>query len=141
MNFTIDSFLSIASLLLGGGGIGAFFTWRYVRREAKAKAETEEVNMAKAVQDTYQEMMKDKETEVLDKNRIIAELREDRDRYKQDRNELREQIQKLSADVADLKVKQTKQEQQIEMMRPFVCTDVSCQNRKCAPILQAATQK
>ena len=43
MEITFDTILSIATLLLGGGGIGAFFTWRYVRREAAAKAKEKEL--------------------------------------------------------------------------------------------------
>ena len=78
MEITIDTIISLAGLFIGGGG-GAFFTWRWMRRKAKAEAETEEVNMAQRVQDTYQEMLKDKDEEVQDKNRIIKELRDDRD--------------------------------------------------------------
>ena len=84
MEITFDTIISLLGLFIGGGG-GAFFTWRYMRRKAKAEAQTEEVNMAKAVQDTYQEMLEDKQKEVDDNHRLIAELREDRDHYKKKR--------------------------------------------------------
>ena len=73
MEISISDILSIAGWLLGGGSIGGILTWRWTRRKEKAEAQTAEVNMAKEVQDTYQQMLKDKEEEVTDKNRIIKE--------------------------------------------------------------------
>ena len=78
MEITIDTVISLLGLFIGGGG-GAFFTWRYMRRKAKAEAQTEEVNMAKAVQDAYQQMLADKETDLEDRKKVIQELREERD--------------------------------------------------------------
>ena len=128
MEITFDTILSLLGLFIGGGG-GAFFTWRYMRRKAKAEAQTEEVNMAKAVQDTYQQMLADKGVEIEDKNRIIQELRQDRDHFRQDRNELRERLEKMER-------KQDEQQREItralalaESMRPFVCTLLGCKNR------------
>ena len=57
MEITLDSIIGILGLLFGGGALGGIFTWRWQRKKAKAEAQTEEVNMAKAVQDTYQEML------------------------------------------------------------------------------------
>ena len=77
MDITFSDIVNIATLLLGGTGLGAFFTWRFVRREAKAKAQAAEVNMAQQVQDTYQEMLEDKQKEITDNHRLIDELRDE----------------------------------------------------------------
>lgn len=47
-----------AGLFLGGGG-GAFFTWRYMRRKAKAEAQQAEVETAKDKQEYYQRIIED----------------------------------------------------------------------------------
>ena len=46
MEITLDTIISILGIFLGGGA-GAFFTWKYQRRKAKAEANKEE-------QDYYQ---------------------------------------------------------------------------------------
>ena len=129
MEITIDSIISIFGLLLGGGG-GAFFTWRYMRRKAKAEAQTEEVNMAKAVQDTYQEMLEDKNKEVCDNQRLIAELREDRDHYKQGYIEMRNRQDKTEEMVRDLQMQVARNGRMVEAMRPFLCFDTKCKKRQ-----------
>ena len=103
----------------------------------KAEAQTEEVNMAKAVQDTYQQMLKDKEEEVADKNRIITELREDRDHFRQDRNELRERIDKTESIVRELQEQVSENRREIDMMRPFLCGVLGCKQRKPVAISEA----
>lgn len=139
MDITFNSILSVASLLVGGSG-GAFFTWRFVRREAKAKAQIEEVNMAQKVQDTYQQMLEDKQKEVDDNHRLINELREDRDRYKQGYIEFRDQLDKLQKEFRGFRT-QTEDERatmkrdiarngrQLECMRPFLCGRGGCHDR------------
>ena len=140
MEISLSDIISIATLLLGGGGIGAFFTWRYVRREAKAKAEIEEVKMAQEVQNTYQEMLTDKQKEVDDNHRLIAELREDRDHYKQGYIEFRDQLDKLQKEFrnfrnetedqrAQMKRDIARNGRQLEALRPFLCADMKCQKR------------
>lgn len=147
MEISIDTILSIAGLFLGGSGIGAFFTWRYVRREAKAKAEEKEaeaksaqVDMAQKVQDTYQQMLEDKQKEVDDNHRLINELREDRDHYKQGYKEMRDALDKLGKEFREFR-NQTEDERsqmkrdiarngrQVEALRPFLCADMKCQKR------------
>ena len=51
-----------------GGGAGGFFTWRWQREKAKAEAKEKEaeaksaeVDMAQKVQDTYQQILDDKQ--------------------------------------------------------------------------------
>ena len=132
MEITIDTLISLAGLFIGGGG-GAFFTWRWMRRKAKAEAQTEEVNMAKEVQDTYQQMLKDKDTEVQDKNRIIKELREDRDHYRQMVSEMVKRQDKTDETVRDLQMQVARNGRMVEMMRPFQCYDLKCKKRMRVP--------
>lgn len=128
MEITIDTIISLAGLFIGGGG-GAFFTWRYMRRKAKAEAQTEEVNMAKAVQDAYQQMLQDKETDLEDRKKVIQELREERDHYKNDRNELRDRVGKMEDTVLELKREVARNGRMVESMRPFLCYDMKCKKR------------
>ena len=132
MDITIDTLISLAGLFIGGGG-GAFFTWRWMRRKAKAEAQTEEVNMAKEVQDTYQQMLKDKDVEVQDKNRIIKELREDRDHYRQMVSEMVKRQDKTDETVRDLQMQVARNGRMVEMMRPFQCYDLKCKKRQRVP--------
>ena len=129
MEITIDTVISLLGLFIGGGG-GAFFTWRYMCRKAKAEAQTEEVNMAKAVQDAYQQMLADKETDLEDRKKVIQELREERDHYKNDRNELRDRVGKMEDTVLELKREVARNGRMVEAMRPFLCFDTKCKKRQ-----------
>ena len=140
MEISLDTLLNIAGLFIGGGG-GAFFTWRWMRRKAKAEAQTEEVNMAQKVQDTYQEMLEDKNKEVEDNHRLICELREDRDHYKQSYKEMRDALDKLGKEFRDFR-NQTEEERasikrdiarngrRLEVLRPFLCARLGCKDRQ-----------
>lgn len=136
MEISFDTLINIAGLFLSGS-VGGFVAWKWQRRKMKAEAQTEEVNMAKAVQDTYQQMLKDKEEEVADKNRIITELREDRDHFRQDRNELRERIDKTETLVRELQEQVSENRREIDMMRPFLCGVLGCKLRKPVAISAA----
>jgi hypothetical protein len=151
MEITLEAIISFIGLFLGGGG-GAFFTWRWMNRRARAEAKEKEaeaksaeVDMAQKVQDTYQQMLEDKQKEVDDNHRLITELREDRDHYKKDRNELREQLDKLIKDFYDFK-RETEDERQkmksdiarntriAESSRPFMC-GLAPDCAKCVPVI------
>ena len=151
MEITLEAIISLIGLFIGGGG-GCFFTWRWMNRRARAEAKEKEaeaksaeVDMAQKVQDTYQEMLDDKNKEVEDNHRLIAELREDRDHYKKDRNELREQLDKLIKDFYDFK-RETEDERQkmksdiarntriAESSRPFMC-GLAPDCAKCVPVI------
>ena len=131
MEITLDSIIGILGLLLGGGA-GGFFTWRWQRAKAKAEAKTAEVDMAQKVQDTYQQILDDKQKEVNDNHRLIAELREDRDHYKQGYIEFRDQLDKLQKEFRDFRNETEEQRtqmkrdiarngRQLECLRPFLC--------------------
>lgn len=126
MEITIDTLISLAGLFIGGGG-GAFFTWRYMRRKAKAEAIQAEVEAAKDKQDYYQQ--------------IIEDVAKDRDYYKQERDEVRERMDKMARsfmdwrmeadkDRMDMKMEIAKLGRRVEVMAPFMCGDLTCKLRK-----------
>ena len=137
MEITLDSIIGILGLLFGGGALGGIFTWRWQRKKAKAEAKSAEVDMAQKVQDTYQQILDDKQKEVDDNHRLIKELREDRDHYKQGYIEFRDQLDKLQKDFRDFR-NQTEEERnkmkrdiarngrQLECLRPFLCGREGC---------------
>lgn len=141
VNISLDTIISIITLLLGGSGTGAFFTWRYLRRKAKADAQTSEVNMAKEVQDIYQQALKDKDDEVQDKNRIISELREDRDHYRKENNELRKRQDQTDEKVRELADKVERNGRMVKSMRPFLCGDMMCKKRQLVTMTEEETRK
>ena len=112
MEITIDTLISIVGLFLGGGA-GAFFTWRWQRKKAKAEAEKEE-------QGYYQQMMKD--------------IAQDRDYYKQERDEYRKTIKSYDERIDDLERKVARNGRIVESLRPFICTDLKCKLRHRAVI-------
>lgn len=126
MEITIDTLISLAGLFIGGGG-GAFFTWRYMRRKAKAEAIQAEVEAAKEKQDYYQQ--------------IIEDVAKDRDYYKDERDEIRERMDKMAhsfmdwrmeadKDRMDMKMEIAKLGRRVEVMAPFMCGDLTCKLRK-----------
>ena len=140
----MEAIISLIGMFVGGSG-GAFFMWKYQKRKAKAEAEEAEVDMAQKVQDTYQEMLEDKNKEVEDNHRLIAELREDRDHYKKGYVEMRDEVEKLSKDFYDFK-RETENERQkmksdiarntriAESSRPFMC-GLAPDCAKCVPVI------
>ena len=130
MEITFDSIISILGLLFGGGAVGGIFTWRWQRAKAKTEAKTAEVDMAQKVQDTYQEMLEYKQKEVEDNHRLIAELREDRDHYKQGYVEMRNRQDKTEEMVRDLQMQVARNGRMVEAMRPFLCFDTKCKKRQ-----------
>jgi hypothetical protein len=126
MEITLEAIISLVGLFVGGGG-GAFFTWRYMRRKAKAEAVQAEVEAAKDKQDYYQQ--------------IIEDIAKDRDYYKGERDEIRERMDKMAhsfmdwrieadRDRSDMKMEIARLGRRVEMMTPFMCGDLQCKLRK-----------
>ena len=147
MEITLDSIIGILGLLFGGGAVGGIFTWRWQRAKAKTEAETAEVDMAQKVQDTYQQMLEDKQKEVDDNHRLITELREDRDHYKKGYVEFRDKLDKLDNEFRQFR-NETEEERakmkrdiarngrQLECLRPFLCGREDCALRVPVTISQ-----
>lgn len=154
MEITFDSIIGILSLLFGGGALGGIFTWRWQKAKAKAEAKEKEaeaksaeVDMAQKVQDTYQEILDDKQKEVDDNHRLIAELREDRDHYKKGYIEFRDQLDKLQKEFRDFRNETEEQRtqmkrdiarngRQLECLRHFLCGREDCAIRVPVTISQ-----
>ena len=151
MEITLDSILSLLGLFVGGSG-GAFFTWRYLRRKAKAEAVTAEIDATKDMQDMYQQMLEDAKKDREDRREQVEELRADRDHYKQERNELREKMEQLTRSFLDwrieadndrskMKMDIAKLGRKVETMVPFMCGDLNCKLRQRVTLSDDGTLK
>ena len=151
MEITLDSIISILGLFIGGGG-GAFFTWRFMRRKAKAEAVTAEVDAAKDMQDMYQQMLEDAKRDREDRREQVEELRADRDHYKQERDELREKMEQLTRTFMDWRVEAdndrskmkmdiAKLGRKVETMVPFMCGNLTCKDRQRVVLSEDGTIK
>ena len=89
--------------------------------------------MAQKVQDTYQQMLDDKQKEVEDNHRYIAELKADRDHYRQIVSEMMQWKEKTDNEVRELKMQVARNGRQLEQMRPFQCYDMKCKHRQRVP--------
>lgn len=151
MEITLDAIISLLGLFIGGGG-GAFFTWRYLRRKAKAEAVTAEVDAAKDMQDLYQQMLSDTKEEREDRKKQIDELRSERDHYKDERNELRDKMEQLTRSFMDwrieadndrskMKMDIAKLSRKVETMVPFMCGNLTCKDRQRVVLADDGTIK
>lgn len=148
MEITLEAIISLVGLLLGGGG-GAFFTWRYMRRKAKAEAEQAETEAQKEKQDYYQQLLEDLKTDREDRKAQNDELRAERDHYKQERNELRDRLDQIDEQVRKMRNEYSKEKaeqdrkiaqlgRRVELMRPFMCADLKCKKRQLVTTLESA---
>ena len=144
MEISLEAIISLVGLLLGGGG-GAFFTWRYMSRKAKAEATSAEIDATKDMQELYKKMLEDANTYLEDARGKVDGLRQERDHYKQDRDELRKQVEELRKEFfefkdssgkenSELSLRVEKLNRKVEAMRPFMCGDLTCKKRKLVSI-------
>lgn len=145
MEITLEAIISLITLLTGGG-CGTFFTWRWMKRRAKADAETAEaeakqkaaeaeqarIEANRQFQEMYKTMFNDIKENYDEKQGIIDELRLDRDHYKTEAEEYRNQIDKLTKQFLDYKLENERDKMEmkrdvarngrmVECMRPFMC--------------------
>ena len=151
MEITLEAIISLLGLFVGGGG-GAFFTWRYLRRKAKAEAVTAEIDATKDMQDMYQQMLEDAKKDREDRREQVEELRADRDHYKQERNELRDKMEQLTRSFMDwrieadndrskMKMDIAKLGRKVETMVPFMCGNLACKDRQRVVLAEDGTVK
>ena len=166
MEITLDSIISFIGLFLSGGA-GAFFTWKWQKRKAKAEAVTAEVDAAKDMQDLavtaevdaakdmqdlYQQMLSDTKEEREDRKKQIDELRSERDHYKDERNELRDKMEQLTRSFLDwrieadndrskMKMDIAKLGRKVETMVPFMCGNLTCKDRQRVVLSDDGTLK
>ena len=159
MEITLEGIVALITLFIGGSGIGGLVTWKWLKMKAKAEADqaaaeakqkeaeakAAEIEMAQKVQDTYQEMLEDKNKEVEDNHRLIAELREDRDHYKKGYVEMRDELEKLGKDFYEFKQSTIREREKMksdiarntriaESSRPFMC-GLAPDCAKCVPVI------
>lgn len=135
MEISLDTIISIASLLVGGGG-GAFFTWRWQRakakaeaKEAEAEAQSAEVSAAKEMQDVYQQLIADIKTDRDEQKAYIQELKDDRTHLRQDRDDLRKRQDTLEETVRTLQDDVARNGRMVKCMRPLLCGRRGCPDR------------
>lgn len=151
----ITVILGILGSLLGGGGIGAFVSWRYLRRQEAAKtkeqeanAVTAEVTATKEVQDVYQQMVSDLKEAWKEQKEYIGELNQDRRNLREERNDLRAQIENLKRELEDLREDMQRQQDEarkermrqedkvahlsrvVKAMKPLMCSMSDCTRRE-----------
>ena len=140
----------MVGLVLGGGGIGAIFTWRWQRAKSKfeakqAEAEAEKTKyeamqanaqLIKDIQSSYQQLAADLKANLdtqqeynEEQKQYIAELKQDRQNLREERDELRNRQDKLEATVRDLQRDVARNGRQIDCMRPFLCGRQGCPER------------
>ena len=124
MDISIDTWITLAGLLLGGGGIGAVITWRYQRKRALAEAKQAEAEAEKAkyeamqanaqlikeIQASYQQMTADLKTNLdtqqeynEEQKQYIQELKDDRQHLRKERDDQRAQIEHLTRTMREWK--------------------------------------
>ncbi len=128
MEINIDTIIAILGLFIGGGS-GAFFTWRYQRKKAKAEAVTAEADAAKELQDVYQQLITDIKTDRDEQKAYINELKEDRNHLRKDRDDLRKRQDDLEQQVRSLQKDVARNGRMVECMRPFLCGKSGCKDR------------
>ncbi len=153
MEISLEAIISLLGLFVGGGG-GAFFTWRYMRRKAKAEAESAEVDTVKNMQDVvsnmqgaYDKMLDQVNHYIEDATSKIEEMRSERDRYKKECDEWRDRFERLEntlhqmrteyqAEKSDTDRKIAQLGRKVEAMRPFLCGDMLCKKRQRVALLE-----
>jgi len=155
---SLEAIISIVTLIFGGGGIGALITWRYQKKKAKAEAKQAEAEAEKAkfeamqanamlikeIQASYQQMTNDLKANLdtqqeynEEQKQYIQELKEDRRLLRQERDEQRLQIERLTRTmnewkndsdkrIRDLQAQVARNGRQIECMRPLLCGREGC---------------
>ena len=136
MEITLEAIISLLGLFMVGGG-GAFFTWRWMRRRAKAEAKTAEADAAKELQDVYQQLIADIKTDRDEQKEYINELKDDRRHLRQDRDDLRKRQDELEEQVRTLQREVARNGRQLECLRPWMCGREGCALR--VPVIISPT--
>lgn len=155
MGISSETIISIATLFLGGGGIGAIIGWRSQKKKAKAEARQAEAEaektkyeamqanaqLIKDIQSSYQQLASDLKTNLdtqqeynAEQKQYIAELKQDRQHLREERDDLRRRQDKTDENVRDLQMKVARYGRILECMRPFLCGRRNCPDRVAVTI-------
>lgn len=169
MEISIETIMSAIGLIFGGSGIGALIGWRYQKKKAKAEAKQAEAEaerakyeamqanaqLIKEIQTSYQQMTADLKTNLdtqqeynAEQKQYIAELKDDRSHLRQERDDQRIQIERLTRTMSEwknesdekirnLQIQVARNGRQIECMRPLLCGREGCAIRVPVTILES----
>lgn len=140
MEITLEAIISLIGLFIGGGA-GAWFTWKWQKKKAKAEAETAEVDTVKNMQEAYDKMFEQVNRYLEDATGKVEGLRSERDHYKQERDDLRQNVEKLTKLYYELKTEGEKERSnlrvsinqlrsQIKSIAPLTCGVLRCKLRQ-----------
>ena len=150
MELSVESIISIVTLLFGGGGVGALITWRYQKKKAASEAKAAEAEAEKAkyeamqanaqlikdIQGSYQQLASDLKANLdtqqeynAEQKQYIQELKEDRQHLRKDRDDLRSRQDTLEETVRGLQREVARNGRMVECMRPFLCGKSVCKDR------------
>jgi hypothetical protein len=123
MELNIETISAIVTLVLGGTGIGSWLGIRYAKRRALADTKTKEAEAKKA----EAEALKEKQDYY---QQLIEDLAKDRDYYKVSRDEQRTRLDEMDDKMRRLQDKVARNGRMVEVLRPFICTNLDCQLRQ-----------
>ena len=152
MEISIESIISLLGLLLSACGGGAFFTWKYMKRKAKAEATTAEIDAAKELQDLYKKMLNDANDYLEDSRHKVEGLRKERDTLQQDYDSLREKVAKITnmyyeikskgdSERAELRAEIARIGSQLQKVIPLTCTVIDCKLRQVLTLIDQPKPK
>ena len=130
MEISTETIISILGLLLGGGGIGGWLTFRYTKKKEAAEADSASTKATQEVQDVYQQLISDVKADRDEQKQYISELKDDRKHLREERDELRERIDKTDETVRELQREVARNGRMVEGLRPFMCGFLGCKDRK-----------
>ena len=136
MEITLEAIISLVGLFLGGG-CGAFFTWRYQKKKAKAEAATAEAEAEKAFVEVIQEMREMYKSDREEQKAYISELKEDRQHLRTERDDLRKRQDDLEGIVRKLRKDVEKNSRLVKEMFPLLCGRTGCQHRQPATLSES----
>ena len=132
MEITLEAIISLVGLFVGGGG-GAFFTWKWMRKKAKAEAQVAEIDAAKELQDVYQQLINDIKVDREEQKQYIVELKEDRHHLRAERDDLRRRQDTLEETVRRLQGEVDRNSHKLDLLRPLLCGRDNCAIRVPVP--------
>ena len=155
MEISLEAIISIATLFLGGGGIGAIIGWRSQKKKARAEARQAEAEaektkyeamqanaqLIKDIQSSYQQLASDLKANLdtqqeynAEQKQYIRELKEDRQHLREERDEMRGRQDKLEQTVRDLQFEVARNSRMVAFMRPLLCGRRNCPDRVAVTI-------
>ena len=141
-------FLELFTLILGSNGLVAiivgFATIKYEKSKSKSEAKGAEAEADMKRQDYYQEVIEDLRNDRArmkevkeEQEKYIDELREDRKRLRDEKEELRKENDDLRRLINELQDVQREQGDKIarlgrmyKVMTPLICTNTGCKMRQ-----------